>query len=426
MKFKKSVLLFFVVLSLLVVTACGSEDNAEGGASSDSNEVELKVFIAQPRFKTQYEKYLDEFAAYYEETEGVKVTFQLEMPGANEAAQILQTRLSSNDAPDVFSLHALNEIPIFDRAGYLADLSDLPFTENLLDAPKNAVTRDGKVLAVPLETLYWGYLYNEDIFNEYGIEIPTTISEMETVINTLNENGVTPFIRSYQERYIPQLFLPLITGALSATEYPDFFERMNNNDGSISELDGFFDIIDLVDANGTDRPFEVDGDQGSNMFANGEAAMWVQGPWMAESILNSNQDINFNVAPLPINDDPDATLINASVSTSLAVSNESKNIEVSKALVNFFLEGEKSGELFQELLFNPVTTKHEFEPFTWLTEAMKYVEEGKSYQDPPIPNAVKAESERVFQTYLAGSDSQEDVLEALDRVWQQAIELESE
>ncbi|MBM7541109.1 ABC transporter substrate-binding protein [Amphibacillus cookii] len=424
---KKLFMILFVITTLVLIVACGndadtSETTDEGTNASD--DVELKVFIDQPRFKTYYEDFLDGFTEYYEEENGITVRFQLEMPGPNEAAQILQTRLSSNDSPDVFTLHALNNIPVYDNAGYLEDLSDLPFVENLLDAPLNAVTRDEKVLAAPLETLYWGYLYNVDIFEAYDLEVPETISEMETVVETLSENDVTPFIRSFQERNIPQLFLPLVVGALAETENPDFFERMDNNDASLKEFEGFFDMMDIQNEHGTDRPFEIDGAQGSNMFANEEAAMWVQGPWYAESILASNEALNFRVAPLPINDNPEATLINASVSTSLAVSKDSDHKEIAKDLVNYFLESEASNALFQDLLFNPVSTKHDFEPFPWLDEAMEYVEAGRSYQDPPIPNAVKSESERVFQTYLAGSDSQDDVLEALDRTWEQSLALD--
>lgn len=158
------------------------------------------------------------------------------------------------------------------------------------------------------------------------------------------------------------------------------------------------------------------------MFANGEAAMWIQGPWYAETILASNEDLNFSVAPLPVNENSESTMINAAVSTSLAVSKDSEHKDVAKDLVNYFLESEESNDFFESVLFNPVTVNHDFEIFPWLEEAMVLVEEGRSYQDPSIPNAVKNESERVFQEYLAGSADQEDVIEALDRVWEQSVQ----
>lgn len=422
---KKMMKISALALSGMLLAACGAEDDAETstGAEENSNEqVELRVFIAQPRFREQYENFLNQFQEDYLEETGIQVDYQLEMPGPNESPEILQTRLSSNDSPDVFTLHALRDMPVYQQAGYLEDLSDEPFVENTLDAPLDAVTIDGSVYGAPLESLYWGYLYNQDIFDEHNLEVPTTISEMEEVVNTLNDNGVTPFVRSYQQRDIPQLFLPLTVGAVAETEHDNFYESMNSGEASLGDIDNFFTMMDLSDANGTDRPFEVDGDRGSNMFANEEAAMWVQGPWYAETILASNEDMNFSVAPLPVNEDPEATMINSSVSTSLAVSNTSENKEVAKDLVNYFLESEQSNDFFESVLFNPVTENHDFEIFPWLEEAMVIVEEGQFYQDPPIPNAVKSESERVFQEYLAGSVDQEFVIESLDRVWEQSVD----
>lgn len=414
-----------LALAGISLAACGGDEStgAESESQDSTNEqVELRVFIAQPRFRTQYENFLNQFQEDYFEETGIQVDYQLEMPGPNEAAEILQTRLSSNDSPDMFMLHAQRDMPIYHQAGYLEDLSDLSFVENTLDAPIDAVTIDGSVYGAPLESLYWGYLYNVDIFEEYNLEVPATISEMEEVVNTLNDNGVTPFIRSYQQRDIPQLFLPLVVGAVAETEHDDFYGAMNEGNASLGEINNFFTMMDLSDANGTDRPFEVDGDRGSNMFANGEAAMWVQGPWYAETILASNEDLNFSVAPLPVNEDPESTMINAAVSTSLAVSKDSEHKDVAKDLVNYFLESEESNNFFESVLFNPVTSNHDFEIFPWLEEAMVLVEEGRSYQDPSIPNAVKNESERVFQEYLAGSADQEYVIEALDRVWEQSVQ----
>ncbi|MCK0471809.1 ABC transporter substrate-binding protein [Halalkalibacter sp. APA_J-10(15)] len=423
----KKLLLMVSIFMMFVLVACGGNDtDSTGETEPNENElqegdsVELRVFIPQPRFREQYENYFNQFSEKYLEETGIEVTYQLEFPAADQATQILQTRLATSDSPDIFVVHAVNDIPVYNRAGYLEDLSDEPFVENLLDATREAVTHNGEVVALPLETLSWGYLYNIDMFEELGLELPETLSEMEEVIQVLEENDITPFIASYNEGWIPQLFLPLITGALMETENEDFMERMNNDEGSFAELDGFFEVIDLVATHTTSRGFEIDGDQGSAMFANGEAAMWVQGPWFAESILSANESINFGVAPLPINESPEATMINSSTTTSLAVSSLSENKRVAKDLLNYILDEEDSSQLFQDLMFNQVAHSHDFDPFPWLIEANEYIVDGRAYQDPAIPQAVKTESESALQSYLAGSLDQEGVIQALDRAWQQA------
>jgi len=419
-----------VVLTLMLVVAilagCGTSSNGNTSSNNEGNDqvgsssksVTLKVFIAQPRFKEQYDKLAADFSAMMKQEQNVDVTVQLELPNTDNAAQILKTRLASNDAPDVFSLHAINELPTFYKAGYLEDLSDQAFVDVLLPDVKQTVTAvDGKVVGLPLETMSWGYLYNKDIFEQYNLEVPTTVSELREVAETLKNNGVTPFLLTYKDSWIPQLVLPLAVGALIKMGNEDFVDRMNKDEGSFQEMKEMFTVFDLINEYGTDRALEVGADDGAAKYAAGEAAMWLQGPWHAETILKSNADINFGVAPLPINDDPNATLINLSTSTTLAVSKASKNKDVATAFLNFIMSEDYSSDLFESLMFNPIATVHTYESFPWVDDATVFVKEGKAYQDPSIPQAVKDEVGKGLQSYYAGQMSQDEVLEALDKAW---------
>jgi raffinose/stachyose/melibiose transport system substrate-binding protein len=419
MKKALSYLLIFI-LAIGLLAGCNSKETAsdESGSKAEKN-VELKVFIGQPRFKQQYQTYLDQFVAKEKKEKGINVEIKLELPSVNQAAQLLKTRMASGDSPDVFALHAINDIPIYDKAGYLEDLSNEPFADKVFDTVKPAITSNGKVVAVPLETLQWGYLYNKKIFKDLNIKLPQTYSEMEQVVKTLKQKNVTPFLLTYKDAYIPQLFLPLAVGAAQAKDNPDFIKEMNEGKGSFSALKDMFKIMDLSNANGTKRAFENGQDQGAADFANGKAAMWIQGPWMADSILKTNKDFEFGVAPLPVNDDSATTQINLSTSTSLAVSKMSKHKDVAKDLINYILDDKDSSEFYKSLGFNAVSSKHTFEPFPWLKDSTEYVSQGKAYQDPPIPIAVKDESQKLLQSYFAGDASQKDVIKGLDRAWDQ-------
>ncbi|AOK91183.1 ABC transporter substrate-binding protein [Paenibacillus sp. S33] len=418
MKMWKCVLSTMLVGTLLAGCGANSSGSDSSGSGGDGKTVNLKMFIAQPRLKEHYDKYINAFVAKEKKDKNIDVTVQLEMPPADNAAQILKTRLASNDAPDVFALHAVNEIPPFYKAGYLEDLSGQPFVNKLMDSVKPSVTtKDGKVVAVPLETISWGYLYNKKIFKDLDLQPPGTLTEMKAVVEKLKANNVKPFLLSYKESWIPQLFVPLTAGAMMNTQNKDFIERMNQDQGSFSEMKSMFDIIDLVNSNGTDKALEIGGDDGSAAFASGKAAMWIQGPWFAETILKSDPKMDFGVAALPINDDPNATLINLSTSTSLAVSSTSKNKEVALDFVNYVLDDKDSSAFYEALKFNPISKVHTFKSYPWVNDATEYVKAGKSYQDPSIPQAVKDEAGKSLQSYYAGQLSQDDVIKALDKAW---------
>ncbi|MEK3852183.1 extracellular solute-binding protein [Paenibacillus jamilae] len=418
MKMWKGVLSTMLVGTLLAGCGANSSGSDSSGSGGDGKTVNLKMFIAQPRLKEHYDKYINAFVAKEKKDKNIDVTVQLEMPPADNAAQILKTRLASNDAPDVFALHAVNEIPPFYKAGYLEDLSGQPFVNKLMDSVKPSVTtKDGKVVAVPLETISWGYLYNKKIFKDLDLQPPGTLTEMKAVVEKLKANNVKPFLLSYKESWIPQLFVPLTAGAMMNTQNKDFIDRMNQDKGSFSEMKSMFDIIDLVNSNGTDKALEIGGDDGSAAFASGKAAMWIQGPWFAETILKSDPKMDFGVAPLPINDDSNATLINLSTSTSLAVSSTSKNKEVALDFVNYVLDDKDSSAFYEALKFNPISKVHTFKSYPWVNDATEYVKAGKSYQDPSIPQAVKDEAGKSLQSYYAGQLSQDDVIKALDKAW---------
>lgn len=422
------------LLMMMSLAACGTNNNDNPAATSsekaaeeatvepkaEAQKVELKIQIGSPRFKEQFEKYFEQFKAKELAEKNIEVTFDLEMPNPDQAKQVLQARLTSNDAPDIFDVHA-NDLPTYYKAGYLADLSGQPAIATLYDSVKSTVTLEGQVVALPLESSSWGYLYNKKIFNDLAITPPQTLDEMKVVVEKLKANKVKPFILAFQESWVPQLMTALSLGGIISSEHPDWIEKMNKGEASYGDVQDIFNIIDLIMANGTAKPFEVGNEAGSTDFANGKAAMWVQGPWNAETILKVNPDIEFGVAPLPVSNNPKGTMINLSVSTTLAVSKSSKNKEVALDLLNYFYDAKDSSALFEELKFNPVSTVHKYEVYPWVNEASKYVEDGKAYQDLKLPNGVTDEQAKLLQSYYAKEVTKEQFISSMDKAWETAI-----
>jgi raffinose/stachyose/melibiose transport system substrate-binding protein len=227
---------------------------------------------------------------------------------------------------------------------------------------------------------------------------------------------------AFQESWIPQLMMALALGGMINSEETSFIDNMNAGTGSYGDIDEVFGILDLIMNNGTNRAFETGGAAGSADFANGKAAMWVQGPWMADSILEVNPDMNFGVAPLPVTDNANTTMINLSTSTSLAMSPDCKDKDVAIKLLNFILDEEHSNDLFSELKFNPLSTVHTYESLPWIDEAMTYVAAGKAYLEQGLPNGVTDETAVMLQEYYAGTKTKQEVIDAIDAVWRSTLD----
>lgn len=439
---KKLVVILMVIGMMFSLTACKEDSNSnlkEQPSNSTSiketddvetaetaetaepaREAEITVMMSFPQYMEQWEKYCKQFEEKILGEQNIKVKVNLEMPSSDQYETILQARLSSDDGPDIYTLHS-NNIGTYNTANYLTDLSDQPLANKIFDDVKQTVSVDGKLLGVPIESQAWGVLYNKTIFAELGIEVPNTFSELEAICETLKENGYDPFMLAFQEQWVPQLMTALTLGGKVSGDLPDWLDRMYAGNGSYEEVSEIFNVIDLIMANGTPRAMEVGSELGSADFANGKAAMYVQGTWASGTIMSTNPDMELGVFALPINENENCTRVNLSTSTTLAVYPKAKEMDIALAFANYVLDDEDSSELFQACSFNPLSSVHSYEAASWVIDASLYVAAGRSYQDLVLPSMVTEEQGKLLQEYYVESVNKEDVIQRLDSVFQDSL-----
>lgn len=99
--------------------------------------------------------------------------------------------------PDLFTWHTGDSLQELVEQGLVAETTDIwteAESEGYVPAGlKDQYTFDGKQYCVPLNVVYWAVYYNKQIFSDLGLEVPTTWAELETIMDTLKENGTTPF-----------------------------------------------------------------------------------------------------------------------------------------------------------------------------------------------------------------------------------------
>jgi raffinose/stachyose/melibiose transport system substrate-binding protein len=388
----------------------------------EPTKVTLDVMMSFPRFQDQMEAYFEKFKAKMLAEKNMDVTINLEMPSSDSYDNILQTRISGDDAPDLYTLSAAQDLATYVEAGYVAPLTKEPLAGKIYEDVKETVSIEGEVYAVPFESTVWGYMYNKDIFEECGLTVPETLDEMKNVVSVLEEKGYVPFELAFQEQWVPQLMTALTLGGIvsGTPSLNDWVDRMYADSASYSEVAAIFDIIDLIMKHGTERAMETGSEQGSADFANGQAAMWVQGTWNAESVLSTNPDMKIGCAALPVTSDPNTTLINLATTTSLVVSSSTEEMEAALALANFILDDTESSALYEALKFNPVATIHNFEQYSWAQEASAYVAAGRAYRDLVLPGAVTDEQGKLLQSYYVGDVSKDDIIASLDKTFKEA------
>jgi multiple sugar transport system substrate-binding protein len=211
-----------LVATVLVVTACGEDSG--GGGTTDS----LKLY----NDKGAWEQFFRDVGQLSQEEIGLG----MEPVGYSDEPTyeaFIKASFRTNVKPDLFTWstgHRLNEIV---GEGVVAETTDL-WTEaiangDLTESLKPYYTIDGKQYCVPLNTAYWVMFYNKQIFDEHGLEPPSTWEDLISIADTLVENGVTPFYHTavlfsfvwFQQLMVgsdPALYNALSEGTASYTD----------------------------------------------------------------------------------------------------------------------------------------------------------------------------------------------------------------
>ena len=415
MKKRMVSLLMAGTMALAMLAGCGGSDE---NASSDSKGEE-QVTIRWLQNQVEYTDQVKNMAKAYED-EHPNVSIEVEVIG-DDYYDILKTKASSGDMPDVFMTAGYNEIETYKE--YIADLSDQPFAENIVDAAKECASLDGKIVGLPVQMSANGIVYNKQIFEKYNLEIPTTVSELEQVCKTLQENGVTPFANQFKDDWLLGQFLNYGFANVEGTS--DYIEKLNSGEATIAdtpEMQDTMKVLDLMLEYGQDKPLDAGWNEAAASFAMGEQAMIFEGMWAYDTIAEIAPDMEIGLFALPLTDDASQTKLAADVNGVWHVSSKSEHQDVAKDILNWIVDSEAGQDfLLNQCQVIPVMKDMEFKGSNPLSQdAAKYIEEGNTgiWSWPLWPDGYYNESGKKLQEYVSsGNGDNQAALESLDALW---------
>lgn len=113
--------------------------------------------------------------------------------GAAVYPDVLRTSMASGDPPDVFFMWGGSIAEPFISAGQVKELSaeyeQYGWGDRFPQWIKDRLSTDGKIYGVPFHARGMGLWYRKDIYEQFGLSVPTTYDELEAVCTTLAENG---------------------------------------------------------------------------------------------------------------------------------------------------------------------------------------------------------------------------------------------
>ncbi len=157
------------VAALGIVAATATAGLAAGHAKLEGT-LRIMSDMSNPAPRAVMESLAAEFDAMHPD-----LTVDLEVVDREAWKTQIRNALSAN-APDVVNWYAANRMLPYVNANLFMDITDMYDNGDLpgLDSVRGAMEIDGKAYGVPYTYYQWGIYYREDIFNELGLEEPTT------------------------------------------------------------------------------------------------------------------------------------------------------------------------------------------------------------------------------------------------------------
>ena len=398
-----SVLLAGIMLIAMCLSACGTDENAG------------KTVVELVQYKQEavgvFEKLEEEFNATHDD-----IVLKIDSP--NDAMTILKTRFIRENYPDIIGIGGDINYSYFVDSDILADVSDYQglssIKQSYLDILENLefVPTEG-TFGVPYVANAAGVLYNRDMFEEHGWQIPTTWEEFNELCETIQTEGIQPLYFGYKDTWT--CLAPWNAIAVGLVE-PDVCRQVNSGQTTFAaEYKGTAEKMLEMLPYGPDDPFAYDYNGACTAFANGEAAMYPIGSYAAPQILSVNPDMNIDSFVMPSNENEADNKLNSGIDLQFCVMEDCENKEAAYEVLDFLL----SDEYVQEYISaqNSVPCKEGDFTISPMLEGMSaYIEEGRmaDYQDHYYPAEMAVDAQ--IQTFLIHQDVPA-FLEKFDSDW---------
>lgn len=252
---------------------------------------------------------------------------------------VIPPRLQGDNAPDVLMVD-MPLVKLWGDAGLLMDFgTDAEWYDRVSPDLASAITLDGKLYIMPLETIGMGLFTNMGLLKEVGIENPPkTIEELKTTCGALDQAGKKAMLMTGG---FPTTLFVIANGVEAATTP---VEELGNTKASFVNDAGFNATLDtlreLADAKCFDPVVMAGVDPWStalNEFKAGNFAMLPQGAWNIGNFRES-ENLEFVFGPIP-------TRAGNGAATDLfgigwAVSANSAKQEAARTFVEYFAQPE--------------------------------------------------------------------------------------
>jgi N,N'-diacetylchitobiose transport system substrate-binding protein len=339
-----------IVLSVLAA-ACGGDDDEEpagdgsaapaeeGGASG-----EIDVWIMDPG-NPQLQDVINTYATDFEAANpGTSVTIEF-VPWDGGKDRFLNA-IASGDVPDLAET-GTTWTPEFAELGGLEPVAEE--NEDWLPSLVDAGQVDETLYGVPWYAGNRALIYRTDVFEELGLEPPETWDDLEAAADEIKAKKPEMFPMIVPGDYIHML-LPMVWqagGEIATQEGDSWAAAINSEEGKQA-----FETFAAWQANYSPKETLNQNEADARVpFDNGNAAMFVGGPWDVTASQTENPDLEGNLGTALLPEGPGGNRDTFAGGSHLSIFADSDNKELAAAFRDFMLQPDELTKFTDELGF---------------------------------------------------------------------------
>ncbi|GIQ70302.1 extracellular solute-binding protein [Xylanibacillus composti] len=341
----------------------------------------------------------------------------------------LRTAAAADELPDLFVMWPGVMTKELELAGLIQPIDSIlefrpDWKDGFLPGALDSFTIDGHIYAVPMNLAPSSFLYyNQAIFDDYEVAVPSTWEELEAAVETFNEHGVIPIALGNTAPWVVQsTIFSTLANRITGTEW---FEKAVAQDGAAFTDPIFVKALRFLQDFHAKEPFQdtyysLNETQMADLFLNGEAAMFFNGGWAVSYLVehapkNMLENIHVTIMP-PIEGglgNPKST--SGIVGTGLGVNRKLSGEQLAAALELYYLlagpEGQQATLDSNTLVsYNLALDESKAHPlFVELYQLVKQLDIHPVY-DSRLSGAAAAALNNGLQELLSGAEPEEIAL----------------
>lgn len=279
-------LLLFVMFALLFISCSNNSKNSENT---------IKVWHIQ---NLDSQASIKEKAGQRFKSENPDYDYQMS-PMQNDAYKTqIQIALGANNAPDIFSIWGGGTMIEYIKSGKIIDLTPYiakyDLSNKLIPVSLSQVSYDGKIWAVPVESIVIAMvLYNKEMFQKNGWQVPKTVGELETLMDKMLSKGIKPFALANKTKWTGSMYYMSLVQRIGGTKV--FYDAANRVNGGSFENPAFIQagkkLVEWVDKGYFNEGFnglDDDSGQARALLYTDRAAMELIGTFRLASMSSEN------------------------------------------------------------------------------------------------------------------------------------------